>query len=127
MSPPTAVAMNSSRKSGLGQGQQWQRAIELLEEVRRSGSKPDVVTYSAAVSACEKCRRWDNALALLRSMRGGVGLIPNIVTYSAAMAACEKGYQWAHALELLGAMRKARRVAGGSWPWCSSSACSFCA
>ena len=41
---------------------------KLHEEARRRG-KANVVTYSAAISACAKEKRWKDALSLLAEMR----------------------------------------------------------
>ena len=53
---------------------------------------PNVISYNAAISACEKGQRWEKALQLVRE---GVwqGLAPNVISYSAAISACEKGQQ----------------------------------
>ena len=53
---------------------------------------PNVITYSAVISACEKggADYTDTALQLFDEMRQhGVG--PDVITYSAAISACEKG------------------------------------
>ena len=44
------------------------RALELLTEMGRRGVAPNVITYSAAVSACEKGSLWRQALQLLDEM-----------------------------------------------------------
>ena len=64
---------------------------------------PTVVSYSAAMSASEKGKQWEVALALLQEMVRKE-LMPDVVSYSAAMSACEKG---AHA----------RRASSGKEPW----------
>lgn len=38
----------------LGSCGEWERAVSLLDDMRARGLKPDVVTYSALISACEK-------------------------------------------------------------------------
>ena len=58
--------------------------------MRQRGLEPDVITYSAAISACEKGSQWERALELLDEMRQR-GLEPDVITYSAAISACEKG------------------------------------
>merc|ERR1711966_224535 len=68
------------------------------------GIDPNVVTYSAAISACGKSGQWKTALLLLKEMRGA-DLTPNVITYSAAISACEKGGQREKALSLLKQMR----------------------
>lgn len=47
------------------------QVAKLHEEARRRG-KANVVTYSAAISACAKEKRWRDALALLAEMRRDV-------------------------------------------------------
>ena len=72
----------------------------LLEEMRHQGLLPDVITYSAAISACEKGKQADGALQLMQEMRHQ-GLLPDIITYSAAISASEKGKQADRALHLM--------------------------
>ncbi|CAE8649381.1 unnamed protein product, partial [Polarella glacialis] len=51
---------------------------------------PDVITYSSAISACEKCgRQWRQAVMLLRRMRSRL-VQPNTVTFNALISACEQ-------------------------------------
>lgn len=47
------------------------QVARLHEEAKRRG-KANVVTYSAAISACAKTKRWKDALALLAEMRRDV-------------------------------------------------------
>merc|ERR1712060_956869 len=54
------------------------------------GLLPDVITYSAAISACEKGQRPQQALQLLRELQLR-GLLPDVITYNATISACEKG------------------------------------
>ena len=61
---------------------------------------PDVVSYSAAISTCEKGKQWEGALALLQEMVRKE-LTPNVVSYSSAISACEKGKLWEGTLALL--------------------------
>ena len=51
---------------------------------------PNVVTYSAAISACGKGQKPQQALHLLQELQLR-GLLQDVVTYSAAISACEKG------------------------------------
>ena len=60
---------------------------------------PNVVTYNAAISSCEKGSQWQLALHLLWTAVGG-RVSPDIITYSAAMSACETEGQWQTALQL---------------------------
>ena len=61
---------------------------------------PNEISYSAAISACEKGKQWEEALRLLQQMTCRA-LTPNEISYSAAISACEKSKQWEEALRLL--------------------------
>ena len=64
----------------------------LLNNVINAGILPDTITYSAAISACEKAGGTDgmtNALKLLQEMKDS-RITPNTITYNAAISACEK-------------------------------------
>ena len=50
---------------------------------------PNTTSHSAAISACEKGKRWELALHLLEKCKAWAA--PDTVTYSAAVSACEKG------------------------------------
>ena len=60
----------------------------------------DVVSHSAAISACEKGKHWEEALRLLQKMLHR-SLTPGAVSHNAAISACEKGRHWEEALGLL--------------------------
>lgn len=40
-------------------GQQWEKALEMLEDMRRHGITPDDFTYTAAIAACRQGGQWD--------------------------------------------------------------------
>ena len=63
-----------------------------------------MISYSAAISACEKGQQWEDALSLLPKMRRA-RLEPDVTSYSMAISACEKGQPWEEALGLLPNMR----------------------
>ena len=54
--------------------------------------RTDVIIYSAAISACEKGGRWQQALTLFLDMPQA-NINPNVVSYNAAISACQKGGQ----------------------------------
>ena len=60
----------------------------------------NVITFSAAISVCEKCQRWQLALGLLAEM-AFVKVAKDVIVYSAGISACEKGQQWQLAVRLL--------------------------
>lgn len=60
--------------------------------------EPTVVSYSAALSACEKGGQWELALELLELMRSQMQ--PNVFAYSACISACGAGGEWQKSVEL---------------------------
>ena len=53
---------------------------------------PNVITYNAATSTCEKGQEPRQTLKLLEVMKSK-GLMPNVITPNAAIRACEKGQE----------------------------------
>lgn len=55
----------------------WEKASQLIDEMRRKGLQPDRYSYTSAIHACGKARSPLEALRLLRSMEannvGGEG------------------------------------------------------
>lgn len=73
--------------------------------VKKSRSEePDVFTYSALISSCDKGGQWACALNFLSEMWKR-SIQPNRVTYCAAISACEKGHRWHNVVRLLEEMR----------------------
>ena len=62
--------------------------------------EPNTVTYSSAISACEKDANWQRALHLLTPM-GRTAIEPNTITYNSAIIACENGADSQRALDRL--------------------------
>ena len=87
-----------------GRYRQWWQAVQILHDMPRQGLQPDVITYSAAISACAKGQQPERALELLAEMLER-GLDPNVITYNVAISACKKGQQPERALELLAEMK----------------------
>ena len=53
-------------------------ALGLLQEMVHQFLTPNVVSWSAAISACEKGKQWEGALALLQEI-GHQLLTPDVV------------------------------------------------
>jgi hypothetical protein len=70
----------------------WQHALLLLDFMTSISLDVNVITISAAISACEKGSQWPTALRLLAA-----SMEKNVISYSAAMSACATGMQWQHA------------------------------
>ena len=62
-------------------------------------SPPNVISFNAAISACEKQRRWQVALFLLSEMASD-RVVPDQISFNASISACEKGSDWVAVKEL---------------------------
>ena len=70
-------------------------------EVRpRPGLLPNVITYSATITACEMGHKPQQALPLLQTLQLR-GLLSSVITDQAAISTCEKGQKPQHALHML--------------------------
>ena len=67
--------------------------------------KPNMVSYSALISACEKGKELRRAFDVFARMLRQA-LKPNMVSYNALISACEKGQQTEIALKVFRAMRR---------------------
>ena len=56
--------------------------------MQRQGLHPEVVTYTAQISTCDKCRMTERALQLSDEMQRQ-GLHPDVVTYTVLISTCE--------------------------------------
>ncbi|CAK0905365.1 unnamed protein product [Prorocentrum cordatum] len=76
--------------SACEKGEQWQRALALLSEMREAKLDPhDIFSYSAGISACGKGAQWQRALALLSEMREE-RLEPTVISYAPGSARVKK-------------------------------------
>ena len=78
-------------------------ALLAMSQMPAAGVVPDVISFSAGISACEKGGEWQMALYLLSQMPAA-GVVPNEISFSAGISACEKGGEWQMALYLLSQM-----------------------
>ena len=79
------------------QHKEWERALGLLDEMESKEMKPDIISYDAGISACEKACEWEQAIVLLQDLNIKK-LQPTIVTCSALISACGNGGEWPLAL-----------------------------
>ena len=93
-----------------------------------NGPLPSIVSFNAAISACEKGERWELAVWLLVQVLAARGIArqagpADITTFNAAISACEKGARWTLAIHILRHMLQLRLHPG--LPGCSAalSAC----
>jgi pentatricopeptide repeat protein len=87
--------------------QWWECALALLRRMREENLRPDVKTYSSAISACEAAGEWQRALGVLQMILDDEddqidsdSSSLNLYCFNAAISACEKGGAWIEALEL---------------------------
>lgn len=78
---------------------QWENATKLLQEMHgKDDIKANVISYNAAISACEKGGQWKMAIGLLQEMQEKHDIKPDVIIYSAVVSACEKGGKWEQAI-----------------------------
>lgn len=90
-----------------GQGEQgWSLVLGLMTEMRKQGLKPDMITYSTAITACGKAGQLERALSFLDEIETGSEgeVAPDVVAINAAIAACAIRGDSEKALELLDRM-----------------------
>ena len=54
--PANTITYNAAI-SACGKGWQWQRALQLMEEMQAKGIPANTTTYNTAIRACEKGRQ----------------------------------------------------------------------
>ncbi|CAE7428869.1 unnamed protein product [Symbiodinium sp. KB8] len=81
-------------------------ALQVLCYSLGNGIEADVISYSAAISACEEEAQWQAALQLLQDLRSSY-LVANVVALTAAISACTKGRNWQSAIALFAELRAA--------------------
>jgi pentatricopeptide repeat domain-containing protein 1 len=78
-------------------GNQWQRAEQLFKDMQVAGCTPDVVTYTALISALERSGRWLRAYQVFQDMTAR-GCKPDSIVHNAIIDALwQTGCVWAQA------------------------------
>ncbi|CAE7604436.1 unnamed protein product [Symbiodinium sp. CCMP2592] len=77
----------------------WHRAVELLSDLQNI-SQANVVTFSSAISGCEKISAWQPVLLLLRQAQDAF-VKADVIVFNAVASACQKGSDWQRAAQLL--------------------------
>ena len=67
--------------------------LPVLSEMQQRLLDPDVISFNAAISACEKGEQWQQALGMLSEMQQRQRE-PSVISFSAAISTCEKCEQW---------------------------------
>lgn len=95
-----------SPQPGRGDGQLSNRAMELLDQMKGDGIRPDGFSFSSAISCSGAEGKWEEALRLVDLMKkGGPRTRPNKIAYTAAIAACGRSGEHEHALRLFREMK----------------------
>lgn len=85
--------------------QEWQRALEVLAEMKQEGIAPSVVTYTSAIKVCIDCKEWTKARELFNEMIRS-GLKPDEVFYRCLVHAYAKAGKQVEALKFLEKSKK---------------------
>eukprot|EP00930_Biecheleria_cincta_P013021 TRINITY_DN11818_c0_g1_i1.p1 TRINITY_DN11818_c0_g1~~TRINITY_DN11818_c0_g1_i1.p1 ORF type:complete len:139 (+),score=16.86 TRINITY_DN11818_c0_g1_i1:133-549(+) len=90
---------------------QWEHTIGLLVSMRLAVILPNLLTYSAVVSACARAGQWLQALGHLAAMRSDdvmpqVNSWDNISFYKAAISVCDTAEIWRHGFWIFEDMQK---------------------
>ena len=94
------VISYSATISACEKGGQWEKALQLFQEMRTNGIEPNVISYGATISACEKGGQWDKAMHIFKDMKTH-GIEPNIINYSAIIGACFNSRKYEEAFKQL--------------------------
>lgn len=77
----------------------------MLAEAKSLGIAPDLVAYTAAVTACADANQRDKATFLLKEMLSA-GIRPDAAAFTSLIAALGHDGQWTQAVEILESMPK---------------------
>lgn len=72
----------------------------MLQQLQQWQLQATLITFSAAVSACEKSAKWQEAIHLLGEVELQ-RLEGDLILHNAAIRACEQATKWQQALHLL--------------------------
>eukprot|EP00439_Symbiodinium_sp_Y106_P045765 s2168_g5.t2 len=81
----------------------WQSALGVLKEMQTLQFAPHIVSYNAALKACERGCQWSAALALFYDMPCAM-LTPDQISYTALIESLGQQKFWEQALQLLAKM-----------------------
>ncbi|CAJ1452686.1 unnamed protein product, partial [Effrenium voratum] len=100
------ISFNGSISACEACGEPWPMALQLVAALHKAQLDATGVTFSSAISACEKGERWNWVLRFLEGWLLSRAR-PDEITCRAVISACIKSDWWEQALINLGAMREA--------------------
>ncbi|CAK9039588.1 Pentatricopeptide repeat-containing protein At5g02860 [Durusdinium trenchii] len=99
--PKADIISYNTSMSACEKGHQWSLALRLYEELQEKALRPDHITYSVALNACQQ---WTEALELLKRLEEVATSTTDGQTkrsFGAALGVMEKAAQWRSAVALL--------------------------
>ena len=91
-------------RTALEKGLQWERALDLFDEMKIKNMPVTVVSYGSAISACEKGLQYRQCLEYLDEMTE-MGIKKNVIIFGAAMSCMEKSCRADIGFQLMERMR----------------------
>jgi pentatricopeptide repeat domain-containing protein 1 len=80
-------------------GAQWEQAQQVFAQMQSNGCTPDVVTYTALISALDRGGQWQLAYQAFQAMISR-GCLPDAIVYNAIIDALwQTGIVWAQVSE----------------------------
>ena len=95
---PLNKAINASSKA-----HNWEASFKLLDDALEAGCPVNVVSFGAALAACDRGSFWQHALRLFGRLA-----VPNNITWNAVISACGRAKRWEHACGLLEQMTESQ-------------------
>lgn len=89
------MALMSCQRLGL-----WEKALQYVWEMEKSGVKPGILSYNILISTCEVARQPKVALQVYEHMLC-VDCTPNTFTYLPLIRACGRGLLWCEVQQVL--------------------------
>mmetsp|Transcript_3235 Transcript_3235/g.5931 ORF Transcript_3235/g.5931 Transcript_3235/m.5931 type:complete len:1086 (-) Transcript_3235:468-3725(-) len=99
------VVIASCSKESTNDGSGWQRAISLLQTMRRSGPQPNEQTYSLILQSCAEHGQMKVAMSLLDEIRQSPAITPTEKLYLPLLKVCAKFGHFKTAWSLINIMK----------------------
>ena len=77
----------------------------MFHAMQRQDVVPNVITYSALISACEKGKQPETTMAMFYAIQRQ-DVVPDIMTYGALISTCQRGKQPNQAVQMCHAVQR---------------------
>lgn len=88
----------------------WRKALEILDDMRGAGVRPDCRAYSSAMWAFDQGGQWDKTLEVWREIQKTHQVTPTVAMYSYVIHAYANSWQSEKAISLLQDMQMKRLI-----------------